>query len=176
MAAVITFVCVSLVVQHWLLGTVYLVGRTALFFVPLYVLFFIFLCEALLHGGRPGKTIAASLLIAALSLSTYHFVRTANLRYALDWHDDAETKSALADVEGIAAAEHGGARVLLGVEPVYAPVAVYYAHRHVPLDIDVAVAPYPRPPDFVYLPERHAGGMRVVRTYPLTHTVLAHEQ
>ena len=173
--ALVAFVSVSLVLQRALFGTVYLLGRTALFFVPLYVLFLILFCQSLIETGRLGKMVGASLLLTSLALSTFHFARTANLQYALDWRDDADTKAMMADVERVVATEGSHARKAeLGVEWIYAPAAVYYARRHDPVDVEVSVAPFSRPVDFVYVAERHAGAAgRVVRTYPIAGAVLA---
>jgi hypothetical protein len=174
MLALLAIVCVSLVAQRWLLGTVYLVGRTALLFIPLYLLFLIFFCQSLTARGRIGRLAGTSILLAATALSGWHFARTANLQYTLDWRDDAATKRMMADLERVVAREHPGATAVLGVEWNYSPVAVYYARRHEPVDVDVAVAPYARRVDFLYVAERHArDSMHIVERYPVAGTVLA---
>lgn len=173
--ALVAFVSVSLVVQRALFGTVYLVGRTALFFIPLYLLFLVLFCQSLIEAGRLGKMVGASVLLTALALAAFHFARTANVQYALDWRDDAGTKAMMADVErGVATEGPRGRTAMLGAEWIYAPAAVYYARRHDPVDVEVTVAPFSRPVDFVYVAERHAGAAaRVVGTYPIAGTVLA---
>jgi hypothetical protein len=172
--ALIAIVSVSLVAQRWLLGTVYLVGRTALLFIPLYLLFLIFFCQSLTARGRIGRLAGTSILLAATALSGWHFARTANLQYTFDWRDDAATKRMMADLERVVARERPGATAVLGVEWNYSPVAVYYARRHEPVDIDVAVAPSARSVDFLYVAERHArDAARIVERYPVAGTVLA---
>jgi len=175
MLALIAIVSASVVTQRWLFGTVYLVGRTALFYVPLYLLFVVFFCQSLSESGRIGRLLGGALLIAAVSLSAYHCARTFNLQYTLDWRDDAGTKPMMADLKHVVADERpSGARVVLGVEWMYAPAAVYYSHRQVPVDIDVAVAPYSRRVDFLYVAKRHAGAaMSIIQTYPIPNAVLA---
>jgi hypothetical protein len=175
MLALIAIVSASVVAQRWLFGTVYLVGRTALFYVPLYLLFLIFFCQSLSETARIGRLSGAAILIAAVSLSGYHCARTLNLQYTLDWRDDAGTKAMMADLERVVADERPPrARVVLGVDWMYAPAAVYYSQRHVPADIDVAVAPYSRPADFLYVAGRHAAAaMSIIQTYPIPDAVLA---
>ena len=166
-------VSASLLVQHWLLGTVYLIGRTALLFVPLYLLFLIFSCDSLITRGRVGRIAGTSILVAAGALSAWHFTRTANLQYSLDWRDDADTKTMMADVEQLVAGPPEPRTAALGVEWNYAPVATYYARRHTPVDVDVLVAPYDRRVDFLYLAEKHAREGQILRRYPLAGTALA---
>ena len=170
MLALIVIVSASLVVQHWLLGTVYLIGRTALLFIPLYLLFLILSSESLIARGRLARVAGTFILSAAVALCAWHFARTANLQYTLDWRDDAATKTMMEDLEREIA---GSRRAAVGVEWNYAPVADYYARRHEPIDIEVVVAPYDRRVDFLYLAQRHARDGQVVKAYPLAGTVLA---
>jgi hypothetical protein len=172
--AVIAIVCASLLAQRWLLGTVYLVGRTALFLVPLYLLFLVLFCQALIDAGRYWSVAGVSILVAASSVAAFHFAQTANLQYALDWRDDAATKAMITDLEAVVAAEGpAGRTAVLGTESIYGPAAVYYVHRHQPVDIDLAVPASSAAADFVYIAERHAtAGMKVIKAYPIAGTVL----
>ena len=171
--ALIAIVSVSLVAQRWLLGTVYLIGRTALLFIPLYFLFLIFFCQSLIARGGIARIAGTSMLLVAVMMSGWHFARTANLQYTLDWRDDAATKTMMADLEQAIAVERSGAPTTLGVQWNYAPAAAYYAHRHQPVDIDVVVLPSGRSVDFVYLAERHASpSARIIRRYPVSATAL----
>jgi len=173
-AAVIAIVCASLLAQRWLLGTVYLVGRTALLFIPLYLLFVILFCQALIDAGHNWSVAGASILVAALGIAVLHFAHTANLQYALDWRDDAATKAMITDLEAVVAAEGPtGRKSVLGAEWIYGPAAVYYVHRHQPVDIDLAVPPSSAATDFIYIAERHApAGTTVLKQYPVAGTVL----
>jgi hypothetical protein len=175
MLALIAIVSLAVVAERWLLGTVYLTGRTALMFIPLYLLFLIFFCDALIGSGRAGRIAGVSVLALAVALSAYHFARTMNLEYTLDWRDDAATKRMMADLErGVLADGAADRRVVLGVEWIYAPVAVYYARRHAPVDITVVVPPYSRGVNVIYVAERHAtAAADVIHTYPVAGTVLA---
>ncbi len=175
MLGVLVVASLSLVAQRWLFGNVYLMGRTALLYVPVFLLFLILFSQSLAERGPIGRAAAAALLAAAISLSAYHFARTANLQYAYDWRDDAATRKMMADLERVVAAEGPpGRKAVLGAEWIYAPVAVYYARRHEPVDVDVAVAPFSRTVDFVYVAERHAGAAaHIIGMYPIAGAVLA---
>jgi len=172
--AVIALVCASLLAQRWLLGTVYLVGRTALFLVPLYLLFLVLFCQALIDAGRNWSVAGVSILVAALTATASHFAQTANLQYALDWREYAATKAMITELEGVVAAEGPvGRNAVLGAESIYGPAAVYYVHRRQPVDIDLAVPPSSAAADFVYIAERHApADMKVIKAYPVAGTVL----
>jgi hypothetical protein len=161
----------SLVVQHVLFDTVYLTGRTALFFIPLYALLIVLLCEAIAAGGSIGRIFATVLVLVALSGATYHFTATANAKYAWDWRDDASTRMMMEDLQLVLDAEgRGGSHLVLGVDPGYIPVAVYYARRSRAHAIEVVALPSKRRVDFIYRSENAA--TPAIRRYPLTRTVL----
>ncbi len=165
--AILSLVSLFLVAQRFLFGTVYLVGRTALLYIPLFALFFTFVCDALAECGRFGKTVAALLVIAAVSLTSFHFAHSANLKYVHDWKDDASTRSMMDDVRQFAS----NGPMTIGVERRFAPVAVYYAHR-TRAPIEVVVAPTSRAVDFLYLDDGEVHSGDIVSRYPLTHTAL----
>ena len=171
--AIIVLTSLALVVERTVFHTVYLMGRTALFYIPLYVLFVTLLGEALIGFGRPGTTIAAALLTAGLFCSTYHFAATANLKYALDWRDDASTRLMFDDLEQIL----GGTSirqspVILGVDSAYIPVTEYYARHRSSGNVRVVALPFPQAVDFEYLEAKDVSSMTVLRRYPSTGTAL----
>ena len=174
-ATVVTILAVtslSLVVQHLLFHTVYLVGRTALFYIPLYALFATLLCEAIARSGRTGRALATTLFAVALVLAAYHFTSTANMKYAFDWHGDASTRMMMEDLEQVVASESGRSRVVLGVEPGYLPVAVYYAHRAPMARIDIVSLSAADATEFQYVEDTGRLSMNVIRRYSLTRTAL----
>lgn len=171
--AVLAIASTSVVAQRLLFGTVYLMGRTALFYIPLFVLFVILLCEAIAALGRAGKAAAACALAAVLSASTYHFAATANVTYTWDWPQDADTKTMIEDVTRLAAERPPPSRVVLGVEPIYIPVAIYYAQRSTAPPVAVVVLPAAGW-DFSYVEESRVGDEgTIVRTYPLSRSILS---
>jgi hypothetical protein len=140
----------------------------------LFVLFVILLCEAIATFGRAGKVVATCVLVAALCASTYHFAATVNVTHTWDWPLDADTRTMVDDVRRLASAEDPPRqRVVLGVEPIYIPVAIYYAQRNAAPVVDVVVLPAAGW-DFSYVEESHAGGEgNIVRSYPLSRSILS---
>ena len=172
--AVLTISSMSVVAQRLLFGTVYLMGRIALFYIPLFVLFVILFCEAIAAVGRTGRAVAACALLVVLSGSTYHFASVVNVTHTWDWPQDADTRTMIEDVRWLATAEEPPAqRVVLAVEPIYIPVAIYYAQRNPAPLVDVVVlsgAGW----DFAYVEASHAGSQgNVVRGYPLSRSILS---
>jgi hypothetical protein len=173
LAGIMVVASVSVLAQRYLFGTLYLAGRTALFYIPLFVLFATFVCDAVTESGRAARAVALALVVSAVAFGTYHFGATANVTYTLDWRDDASTKVMIEDVTEIAARERlSGSSVALGLEANYAPVALYYTHR-IATAIDVIVVPPIRGLDYLYVDER-GGGIRpnAIRRYPITGTAL----
>jgi len=165
--AIMVLVSLSLVAQRLLFGTVYLVGRTALFYIPLFVLFFAFLSDALAQASRFGKAFAVLMVITAVTLATLHFANTANLKYVYDWKHDASTESMIDDVGQFGS----NGPVTLGTAAPFSPVAVYYARRAA-APIEVVVLSTTRPVDFLYLEDRDVHSGDIVSRYAFTHTAL----
>jgi hypothetical protein len=142
------------------------------------LLFLVLFCQALIDSGRHWSVAGVSILVAASSVAALHFAQTANLQYALDWRDDAATKAMITDLEAVVAAEGpAGRKAVLGAEWIYGPAAVYYVHRHQPIDIDLAVPPSSAAVDFVYLAERHApADMKAIKAYRVAGTVLGRKR
>lgn len=84
---------VSTIVQHVLFGTRYLIERTAIFYIPLYLVSLIFMADFLYTKT---KTLSRSLIIILGSLllffNIYNFVSNANFTYTSTWKNDAHTK------------------------------------------------------------------------------------
>lgn len=172
--AVLTIVivtCLAVPVQHLLFGTVYLTGRTALFFIPLYGLLIVFVCEATAAIGKKGQMLAAFLAMLVLSCATCHFTASANTKYVWDWRDDASTRMMMEDLGSVLEAEgRGRSHVVLGVDSSYIPVAIYYARRnHVP-GIEVVSLPSTRRFDFAY--RSNDPLVPAIRRYPFRQTML----
>jgi hypothetical protein len=172
--AIIVIASLSVVAQRYMFHTVYLLGRTALFYIPLYMLFVALLCEQIVEFGQAGKALATAILAVAVTVSTYHFMTTANTKYSWDWLADASTRRMMDDLGQIVAGERGaGSHVVLGVDWMYNPVAVYYAHQNTAAAIDVVGLPFSGGIDFLYLDEKNVGpAMNVIRRFPLTRTAL----
>ena len=141
-------------VERSLFQTPYPLGRTALFYIPLYVLFVTFSCETIADLGRAGRIAAASILAVMVSCSLYHFTTSANVTFALDWWRDSGTKAMMEDLEQVVAAERPpGSRVVLGVDRGYSAAAAFYAGKHKAANINIVVVPTPS--DYVYVEDRN---------------------
>lgn len=164
------------VMQRFVLHTPYRLNRTALFYIPLYVLFATFSCQLMADLGRAGKVFVLGMLTAVLSFSTYHFAAVANLTHARDWPSDAATKAMIADLEHIVATERApGSRVVLGVEWMFSAVAVFYANKNAADLIEVVVVPSWRgsESEFLYVEDRNRTDLNVIKRYPGARSVLA---
>jgi hypothetical protein len=172
--AIMVITSLSVIAQHSTFRTVYLLGRTALFYIPLFVLFLTLLCERMADLGRTGKVLATAILAVVVAFSAYHFKTTANVKYTWDWLHDASTRQMVDDLGQMVAGERGpGSHVVLGVDWIYNPVAVYYAHRNRAAVIDVVGLPSARGIDFLYLDYQNVGpAMNVVRRFPFTGSAL----
>jgi hypothetical protein len=172
--AILVLASLSVVAQRYMFHTVYLLGRTALFYIPLYMLFVALLCERIVELGQAGKALATAILAVAVTASTCHFMATANTKSTWDWLSDASTKQMMDDLGQTVAGERGsGSHVVLGVDWMYNPVAVYYAHKNTAAAIDVVALPFSGGIDFLYLDEKNvAPAMRVIRRFPLSRTAL----
>ncbi len=175
MLSIIFFTSISVLGQNLIFKTPYLLGRTALFYIPLYLLFLVFLFQSLAELGRPARIISVSVLALAVSLSVYHFSRTANLKYTLDWPRDADTKAVIADLKKIRQAEWPpDLKLSLGIDWIFYPGTVYYLKRQNISSVDVNIIPPPGPNDFFYVPEESLQDTHIViKEYPLSGSVLA---
>jgi hypothetical protein len=90
----ITLFCIiSVVAQHVLLGTLYLIDRTALFFYPLFILSFCFSLDAFYERWYSKKIV----LIVTFLLGI-NFVNTANFYKTAIWYFDAHSISILEEL------------------------------------------------------------------------------
>lgn len=171
--AIMVIASLASVAERFLFQTPYLLDRTALFYIPLYVLFVTFLFDTIAELGWAGKALATSVVALACSASIYHFATTANVSFTLDWRKDSGTKAMMEDLGQVVAAEWpAGRHVVLGVDWVYGEVAAFYASKNTQADIDSVVLPWPS--DFVYVEDGHQGkGMNVIRRYPVSNSLLA---
>ena len=144
----------QIAVQHAVLGTPWLTGRTALFLVPLMTAFLGLTADALAQakGARALVTSTMALLAAG---SAWHLASVANTTTTLDWPDDVSTP-AMMEAVATAVADAAPRTVRVDVDPPFYPTARYYATRlrKTPTDYDVGVASPDRAPDFVYTAQR----------------------
>jgi hypothetical protein len=166
----------AVIAQHWILGTPYLLSRTALFYLPVFVLFATFVCDALAGLGSGARIAACAAAVSAAVLLGAHFAVTANVTYTWDWKKDAGTRAMVDDlVRAVDDEQPRGARVVLGVEPDYSAATAYYLERR-RSTIEMDTIPTPRRVDFFYLDERNVGllsSLSAIARYPVAGSVLA---
>jgi len=111
--------------QHYLLGSPYIVERFALFITPLYMLMLVHLLNALTEKKPALKFAGFGLLIAFTAGMAFHFSKCANLSYASNWNFDADTKQMLLDLEKEKVAS-GKQKIKLGVTWLFEPGINFY--------------------------------------------------
>jgi hypothetical protein len=124
------------VAEHVLLGTVYQMGRYALYLVPIICVFATVAANQIIRiaATRQARRSAAILsnsvrtVCVLLSLGMVaHFAATANLHSTRDWAYDADTKAAILEVDRQSKALFPGrSRIHLTNHWVYEPSLTYY--------------------------------------------------
>lgn len=90
-------IVLSTVVQHYLLGTLYLIERGVLFLFVILMLIFVFFINDIRFERK-----TASCILHVFALIVFiHFIFSVNLKYVYEWKDDCETKEMLSDLEKI---------------------------------------------------------------------------
>jgi hypothetical protein len=173
--AVAALVSVSILLQHALFHTPYPLERTALFYVPLAVLFMALVGDGLARLGGATAWAASVIAVSAAAFSSYHFLSVANTTSTNDWRRDAGTKAMITDLRELVAHDAASSTdAVIGVDRMYFAPAVYYATRKPQPAIRVVVMPTDDRIDFYYGHERPNGdGWTVVNTYPSAGTRLA---
>lgn len=140
------------VLQHLLLQTPYLTGRTALLFIPLYVLFLVFLPASLARLHSFLNTLAMAVLAVLVAFSLYHFSQTANGTTTQEFRNDADTKAMLHDLDRLRKdVSPARDRIRLGIDREFNPVLQYYIRRMGLSWLSVESYPKASTMDFLYL-------------------------
>ncbi|MFN8309864.1 MAG: hypothetical protein U0T73_07870 [Chitinophagales bacterium] len=90
----------SVVAQHYLLGTLYLIDRTALLFYPLLILCF---CFAAVDTPKVFRYSALAIVVSVLSVN---FLLHANFSKTLIWDFDSRTETMLNEVNRLGASQN----------------------------------------------------------------------
>jgi hypothetical protein len=165
----------STIVQHYLLGTLYLMERTALFLVVLFTVLLVFFINEL---SRERRWIAAIGYLSALAI-VIHFLCAFNLNYTLEWKPDATTKEMLADLEKIKEIPKEKDNIRISIPLLFETDINFYR--------DVKQLTWLNPvarsksrnslDDYYYLSQKelavlNADSIEILKTYPLTKNVL----
>jgi len=116
------------IAQHFVLGTNYLIERTAIFFIPLFCLLLIQLVDHLFAAGNVGlRYVGTFALILGVASILYHNVKVMNFDSTLTWKYDANTKQMMSDLAVDHALDKGGPeKISLGVNWMFEPTVNYY--------------------------------------------------
>lgn len=170
---------VSIIAQKFLLGNPYLIGRTALFLIPLFTLLLIFLCQALSQGRAGPKIVSVSLLAVLTVLSLLHFAGRANTTMTVEWRRDADTKSMFKDLGAIKDKDFAPSSIIsLGIDETLSTSLRYYLARTKSVWLEVRMAPPYRGNDFYYIKDPSDGawtvgpGLVLVKRYSVSGNVL----
>lgn len=112
------------IVQHHLLGTQYLQGRTALLYAPMYIVFLVFLIDRLSELKSLVITKHAILSFASIILIV-NFFTNANTKSTLEWKYDQHSDEVLADIQNNLPNVQTEA-ISIGVSWVYEPALNFY--------------------------------------------------
>ena len=176
---ILVLVSVSIIVQNFLLGNPFPIGRTALFMIPLFTLLFVFLCQALSRGRTGLKIISVSLLAVWTSLSIYHFAGRANTSMAVEWRRDADTRSMFKDLGEIKEKDFSPSSIIsLGIDETFSTALRYYMTRTKSGWLELRWAPPYKGSDFYYVQDPSAGawtaspGLALIKRYPVSGNIL----
>ena len=173
--AIMAVVALLVIAQRAVFRSPYIMGRTAVFFIPLYLLFLLFFLRDLARLGGAWRLAVHLLLAACVALSVYHGARSANLTHTRVWSYDADTKQMVRDIVSLRAGDPSApARVRLGVHWLYWPASEYYRRTDRLSWLDISMLPTARHCDLLYLPPdgQTIGGRAIIKTYPRTANVL----
>lgn len=174
--AIVVLVLLQSRVQHALLGTPYLLGRTALFLVPLAGLCFWGVADAAAGWGRAARAGVSTLMVALAAASAWHFVTASNMSRIYDDYADASTPDmARAVAERVGALSSPPAVVHVGVEWMFLPAARYYIGRLPSSGTRYETVVLPGDgvvPDFVYARSAEFAQGAQVREFPLSRATL----
>jgi hypothetical protein len=170
---------VSTILQNILLATPYLLGRTAVFFIPLFLLLLIFLIPILRLRRAGLRVMAMTLLLIVTALSVYHFYRTARTDRAVEWLTDAETKSLLGVLKELKERDFAGrSSISLGIYGGSYPTVRYYLSRQKTAWLEVNATSLDSENDvYLFLEDddetrRILPRMILIKTFPLSRSIL----
>ena len=115
--------------QYWLFGTMFLMERTAIFFIPFFILLLVALADILADSRLTLlRGVAVSFLCVSALGASAHMISLRDLKTCYTWSYDANAKDMMKDLvkDHADRAGPGPGRVRLGVSWVFEPSANYY--------------------------------------------------
>ncbi len=177
---------VTCTVQHFTVGSPFLIYRTALFLLPIYMLGLVWLLRTIakVPAFRKG-VIAVSLLITAM-LSIHNFCAL-NLTHCAEWSTDADTATMLQDLKADRLRRGISGPSTLGMSWQLRPGTNYYrTHQHLDWLPEIPQASCPAGMDYYFLlggewtcklpvapsATGECAGCTLIQSYPISNTTL----
>lgn len=167
---------ISTIIQHYFLGTLYLMDRTALFLVVLFNLVFVFfIAQVSKDRAKLSVIIYLSGLVVLI-----HFFASFNLKYVLEWKSNADTKEMLADLGKIKSVPTEKDNVSIGIPMEFDPGINFYraVNDLTWLNTVCRIETTNTLQDYFYfsqddLASVNKDSIEILKTYPGTKSVLA---
>jgi hypothetical protein len=164
------------IAQHYVFGSLFLIERSALFFVPLFAIWLAYAADALARNARFATAVTAAATVIA-TLAFVNLASVANLSYVLDWRYDATTERVITELAGSGSDPR---TVDLGLSYLFQPAAIFYREtrfRWLPDNLSHGLDTrsdyyYVIGPDVATVREH---GARILRVYSVSGGVLARD-
>lgn len=175
MLGICLFCVSSTIVQHYLLHTLYLIDRTALFFTVLFSVVLVFFVQELTM--KKSQTAIISYIAAAFV--TIHMVLAFNLKYVLEWKWDANTKQMLADLDELKKVPAEKPSISISIPLLFEAGINFYRGTEYLTWLNAASRSKERAlsDDYFYLSPKELAELKpesieILKTYPVTNNVL----
>ena len=177
--AILFFVAISMYIQFTIFEGLYPIDRTAIYFIPLFLILFLILWECSNHlGNNYVKTITSGLFYVVTIAMLLHNLLCFNITHYYCWKYDAYTKEAMKKIYDLTSSTTNR-KYRMGINWVFEPSTNYYilknqmfwmewTHREGPDDIY----------DYYYLRDEDKRvktkyHLRRIESFPLSETYLA---
>lgn len=170
------FCVISTIAQHFLLHTLYLIDRTALFFTVLFPIVLVFFINEFIKE----KPLAAFISYFAAVCVTVHMILAFNLTYVLEWKWDANTKEMLSDLDELKQIPVEKGNISMNIPLLFESGINFYRGMNRLTWLNTVARSKKRElsDDYYYLSPKelakiHSDSIEILKTYPVTNNVLA---
>lgn len=122
--SILTISALSTQIQHEVFDNKFLIERTALLFVPLFMIAVVYALDALNEGGKYLAYTSKGFAIMLSILLILNFILNFNLSYTQTWKDDAETQKLITDLSKIHKEENKN--IILSLDWIRLPSVEFY--------------------------------------------------
>lgn len=131
-SSIITLTALSVIIQNILLGTPFMLSRTAIYFIPLFTLFVFILWKSILNNSFfKFKIVPHLFLIFCGIFFLFHYISCLNLSHTYDWQYDASTKAAMNQFfKKSSDLKSGKDQITIGATWFLVPSIDYYIIKH----------------------------------------------